>query len=124
LIKKINNRKRNFQNNNATFFNPNWSNKIYFKGPDRSFYEFENQNIFQNKAQRHEYKHVVSLNTKFISKEKPKIQTQVLKENYQKKFVKGSEKSHTCVFYNYYCHIDHISLDYKLRKENNFTNVV
>jgi hypothetical protein len=34
LIKKINKGKINFQSNNATFFNPSWSNKLYFKGPD------------------------------------------------------------------------------------------
>jgi predicted RNase H-like nuclease (RuvC/YqgF family) len=32
--KKINKGQINFQNNNATFFNPNWSNKLYFKGLD------------------------------------------------------------------------------------------
>jgi hypothetical protein len=32
--KKINKGMKNFQSNNATFFNPNWSNKLYFKGPD------------------------------------------------------------------------------------------
>jgi hypothetical protein len=34
LEKKIIKEKRKFQSNNATFFNPNWSNKLYFKGPD------------------------------------------------------------------------------------------
>jgi hypothetical protein len=63
-------------------------------------------------------------NIKNISKEKPKIQAQGLKKNYQNTFVKGSKKSQTCVFYNYCCHISHISLDYKLRKENNITNVI
>jgi hypothetical protein len=33
--KKINKGKIIFQSNNATFFNPIWSNKLYFKGPDR-----------------------------------------------------------------------------------------
>jgi hypothetical protein len=33
LIKKINKGKRNFQSNNAIFFNPSWSNKLYFKEP-------------------------------------------------------------------------------------------
>jgi hypothetical protein len=32
----------NFQSNNSTFFNPSWSNKLYFKGPDGWFYEFKN----------------------------------------------------------------------------------
>jgi hypothetical protein len=32
--KKINKGKKNFQSNNATVFNPSWSNKLYFKGPD------------------------------------------------------------------------------------------
>jgi hypothetical protein len=32
--KKINKRQKNFQSNNAKFFNPSWSNKLYFKGPD------------------------------------------------------------------------------------------
>jgi hypothetical protein len=40
--KKINKGQRNFQSNNATFFNPSWSNKLYFKGPDGWFYEFKN----------------------------------------------------------------------------------
>jgi hypothetical protein len=31
--KKINKGKMNFQSNNAIFFNPSWSNKLYFKGP-------------------------------------------------------------------------------------------
>jgi hypothetical protein len=90
---------------------------MYFKGPDGLFYELKNQNIFQNKAKKYEHKHVFFLNTKLISKEKSKIQTQALRENYHTKFVKGSEKSHTCIFYNYYCQISHISLDCKLRKE-------
>jgi hypothetical protein len=47
-----------------------------------------------------------------------------LKENYQNIFVKDSKKSPTYIFYNYYCHIDHISLDYKLRKKNKITNVI
>jgi hypothetical protein len=63
-------------------------------------------------------------NIKNISKEKPKTQAQGLKESYQNTFVKGSKKSQTCVFCNYYCHIGHISLDCKLRKENNIANVV
>jgi hypothetical protein len=68
--KKINKGKINFQSNNATFFNPSWSNKLYFKEPDRWFYEFKNQNNFQTKAQRHEHKRVVSQKYKNISKEK------------------------------------------------------
>jgi hypothetical protein len=40
--KKNNKEKMNFQINNATFFNPSWSNKLYFKGPDGWFYEFKN----------------------------------------------------------------------------------
>jgi hypothetical protein len=82
-------------------------------------YEFKNQNNFQNKAQRHEHKHVISQNNKRVSKEKLKIQTQELKENYHKRFVNGSEKSYTCIFYNYYCRICHISLDCKHKKRNN-----
>jgi hypothetical protein len=39
-------------------------------------------------------------------------------------FVKGSKKSPTCVFYNYYCHISYISLDCKLRKKNNIINII
>jgi hypothetical protein len=54
--KKINKGKRNFQSNNDTFFNPSWSNKLYFKGPDGWFYEFKNQNNFQSKTQRYEHK--------------------------------------------------------------------
>jgi hypothetical protein len=88
------------------------------------FYKFKNQNNFQTKAQRYEHKRVVSQKYKIISKEKPKTQTQGLKESYQNIFVKGSKKSQTCVFCNYYSHIDHISLDCKLRKENNFENIV
>jgi hypothetical protein len=115
----------NFQSNNATFFNPSWSNKLYFKGAGEWFYEFKNQNNFQTKAQRYENKRVVSQKHKNISKEKkPKTQPQGLKESYQNTFVKGSKKSQICVFYNYYCHIGHISLDCKLRKENNTVNVV
>jgi hypothetical protein len=40
--KKINKGQRNFQSNNAIFFNPCWSNKLYFKGHDGWFYEFKN----------------------------------------------------------------------------------
>jgi hypothetical protein len=29
--KNINKRQKNFQSNNAIFFNPSWSNKLYFK---------------------------------------------------------------------------------------------
>jgi hypothetical protein len=54
--KNINKGKINFQSNNATFFNPSWSNKLYFKGPDGWFYEFKNQNDFQTKTQRYEHK--------------------------------------------------------------------
>jgi hypothetical protein len=32
--KKINKGQNNFQSNNVIFFNPSWSNKLYFKGPD------------------------------------------------------------------------------------------
>jgi hypothetical protein len=72
----------------------------------------------------------MSINTLFlkthknISKEKLKTQAQGLKENYQNTFVKGSKKSQTCVFYNYCCHIGHISFDCKHRKENNIINVI
>jgi outer membrane cobalamin receptor len=122
--KKINKGKKNFQSNNATFFNSSWPNKLYFKGSDGWFYEFKNQNYSQIKTQRYEYKLVVSQKHKNISKEKFKTQAQGLKENYQNTFVKSSKKSQTCVFYNYCCHIGHISLDCKLRKENNIINVV
>jgi hypothetical protein len=54
--KKINKGKKNFQSNNVSFFNPSWSNKLYFKGPDGWFYEFKNKNNFQTKAQRYEHK--------------------------------------------------------------------
>jgi outer membrane cobalamin receptor len=124
LIKRLTKEKRNFQSNNAIFFNPSWSNKLYFKGPDGWFYEFKNQNNFQTKAQRYEHKQIVSQKYKNISKEKPKTQAQGLKEGYQNTFVKGSKKSQTCVFCNYCCHIGHISLDCKLRTENNIINVV
>jgi hypothetical protein len=77
--KKINKGKINFQRNNAIFFNPSWSNKLYFKGPDGWFYEFKNQNNFQIKTQRYEHKRVVSQKHKNISKEKPKTQAQGLK---------------------------------------------
>jgi hypothetical protein len=60
---------------------------------------------------------IISQNHKNISKEKPKNQTQRLKKIYQNTFVKGSKKYQTCVFYNYYYHIGHISLDCKLRKK-------
>jgi hypothetical protein len=86
--------------------------------------EFKNQNNFQTKAQRDEHKRVISQKHKNISKEKPKTQAQGLKENYKNTFVKCSKKSQTCICCNYYCHIDHISLDCKLRKENNIANVV
>jgi hypothetical protein len=55
---------------------------------------------------------------------KSKTQAQELKENHHKRFIKGSEKSSRYVFYNYYCHIDHISLDCKLKKRNNIINVI
>jgi hypothetical protein len=97
---------------------------LYFKGPDGWFYEFKNQNDFETKAQRYEHKRVVSQKHKNISKEKLKTQAQELKENYQNTFFKGSKKFQTCVFYNYYSHIDHISLDCKLRKENSITNII
>jgi hypothetical protein len=77
--KKINKEKMNFQSNNATFFNPSWSNKLYFKGPDGWFYEL-NQNNFQTKTQRYEHKRDVSQKYKNISKEKPKTQAQGLKK--------------------------------------------
>jgi hypothetical protein len=63
-------------------------------------------------------------NIKIFLKKKHKTQAQGLKESYQNTFVKCSKKSQTCVFYNYCCHIGHISLDCKLRKENNITNIV
>jgi hypothetical protein len=76
LIKKINKGQKHFQSNNAAFFNPSWSNKLYFKRPDEWFYEFKNQNDFQTKAQRYEHKRVVSQKYKNISKEKHKTQSQ------------------------------------------------
>jgi hypothetical protein len=79
--------------------------------------------IGQTNAQRYEHKRIVFQKYKNISKEKPKTQAQGLKESYQNTFVKGSKKSQTCVFCNYCCHISHISLDCKLRKENNITKV-
>jgi hypothetical protein len=63
----------NFQSNNAIFFNPSWSNKLYFKGPDGWFYEF---NGFQTKTQRYEHKRVICQKNKNISKEKPKTRVQ------------------------------------------------
>jgi hypothetical protein len=87
-------------------------------------YEFKNQHDFQTKPQRYEHKRVISQNDKNISKEKLKTQTQGLKERYQNTFVKCSKKSSTYVFYNYYCHIGHISLDCKLKKKNKITNFI
>jgi outer membrane cobalamin receptor len=124
LIKRLTKDKENFQSNNAIFFNPSWSNKLYFKRPNEWFYKFKNKNNFQTKAQRYEHKRVVFQKHKKISEEKPNTQAQELKETYQNIFVKGSNKSQTCVFCNYYCHIGHISLDCKFRKKNNITNVV
>jgi replication fork clamp-binding protein CrfC len=71
--KKINKEKKKFQSNNAIFFNPSWSNKLYFKGPDGWFYEFKNQNNFQTKSQRYEHKRVVSQKHKNISKKNPRL---------------------------------------------------
>jgi hypothetical protein len=122
--KKINEGQRTFQSNNAIFFNPSWSNKLYFKEPDRWFYEYKNKYDFQTKTQRYEHTRVIFQNHKNISKEKLKTQTQGLKESYQNTFVKGSKKSQICVFYNYCCYIGHISIDCKLRKENNIINFI
>jgi hypothetical protein len=63
-------------------------------------------------------------NIKIFRKKKPKTQAQGLKESYQNTFVKGRKKCQTCVFYNYCCHIGHMSLDFKFRKKNNITNVI
>jgi hypothetical protein len=75
--KKINKGKKNFQSNNPTFLNPSWSNKLYFKGPDKGcsgwFYEFKNQNNFRTKAQRYEHKLVISQKHKNISKKKTRL---------------------------------------------------
>jgi hypothetical protein len=78
----------------------------------------------ETKAQKYEHKRVISQNHKNISKEKPKTQTQGLKESYQNIFVKCSNKFQICVFYNYCYHIGHISLDCKLKKKNKITNFV
>jgi hypothetical protein len=64
----------------------------------------------------------MSLKIKIIFK--PKLKDMSINESYQNTFIKGSKKSQTCTFCNYYCHIGHISLDCKLRKENNIANVV
>jgi hypothetical protein len=85
---------------------------------------FKNQNDFQTKAQIYEHKRGVSQKYKNISKQKHKTQPQGLKESYQNIFVKDSKKYQICVFYNYCCHIGHISFDCKLKKENNIANVV
>jgi hypothetical protein len=121
--KKINKGKMNFQSSNATFFNPSWSNKLYFKGHDGWFYEFENQNNFKPKLKDISINEMFLKNIKIFLK-KPKTQAQGLKESYQNTFVKSSKNSQTCVFCNYCCHIGHISLDCKHRKENNIVNVV
>jgi hypothetical protein len=51
------NRKNNYNQGNNVF-NPNWSNKIYFRGPDSWFYELKNQGMSlswtqRNKSQRY-----------------------------------------------------------------------
>jgi hypothetical protein len=73
IKKKINKGQKNFQNNNAIFFNPNWSNKIYFKRSDGWFYEFKNQNYFQTKVQKYEHKRVISQNHKNTFKKKSRL---------------------------------------------------
>jgi hypothetical protein len=70
LLKRLT---KKFQSNNVKYFNSNWSNKIYFKGPDKWFYELKNENNFQNKTQRHKYNQVVSQNNKHISKKKHRL---------------------------------------------------
>jgi hypothetical protein len=35
-------------------FNLNWLNKIYFRGPDSSFYKLKSQHISQSRAQNNE----------------------------------------------------------------------
>jgi hypothetical protein len=82
--KKINKGKMNFQSNNAIFFNPSWSNKLYFKGPYGWFYEFKNQNNFQTKTQRYEHKRVVSQKYKNISKEKTQDSSSRIKKKLSK----------------------------------------
>jgi hypothetical protein len=47
------NRKNNYNQGNNVF-NPNWSNKIYFRGPDGWFYELKNQGMSPSWTQRNE----------------------------------------------------------------------
>jgi hypothetical protein len=45
--KKINKGQRKFQSNNATFFNPSWSNKLYLKDPMDGFMSLKINMIFK-----------------------------------------------------------------------------
>jgi hypothetical protein len=48
------NRKNNYHQGNTDIFNPQWSNKIYFRGPDGWFHKLKDQCISHNWTQRNE----------------------------------------------------------------------
>jgi hypothetical protein len=95
------------------------------KDPMDGFMSLKIKMVFKPKLKDMSINELFLNNIKIFLKKKFKTQAQGLKENYQNTFVKGSKKSPTYAFCNYYCHIGHISFDCKLRKENNnITDIV
>jgi hypothetical protein len=120
--KKINKGKMNFQNNNATFILVGQTHCI-LKDPMDGFMSLKIKIIFKSTLKDMSINELFLKNIKIFLKKNPRLKLKD-KKKYQNTFVKGSKKSQTCVFCNYYCHIGHISLDCKLRKENNIANIV
>jgi hypothetical protein len=60
---------------------------------------------------------------KNISKDQ-RTQAKGLKYHYKSHFVQSSDTVPLKIFYNYYCQLGHISIEYNLRKRSNKSKVV
>ena len=106
------------------YFNPTWSNNLYYKEQNGWRYECKGKNDAQlgvqiNEQSRGIFQQANCSKPNHIHSYKPKSQAQELK----KECVKGKINSPTSAFCNYCCRHGHISLECKLRKGGNKLNV-
>jgi ribosomal protein L15 len=139
---KYNNRdyknKNKFQNNDRNTFNPKWSNKTYFNGPDGWFYEIKNKSALQNQTQRNglardvpqHHNRVHSNKTERVTsriahRSHGSLKSSMHEVKYQQMFKQGSTtQKQSTTMCNYCCHLGHTSLECRFRNVNNKQNVV
>ena len=126
----------NQSNGNHTTSRPQqFSNKIYFKGPNGWFYENKNQDfskkiwVPKNDQNRGDFQHTHKNKQEFIQKQNPSLASTSnpknknvdLKQHFRTHFVKSVEKGNklTSAFCNYCCKLGHISLECKVKKASN-----